>query len=494
MMSSRIITIFTAPPPPASGLSSFVVSMLVHGTALGVVCVALQQTTHVIDDRQINERYSLRLLEVHRTQSQERSSARGGIPYPGPHPVTIAALSSGKPATPSSVPRQLAHLVRAPQTLVQPDLPPNIVLPEKIPIPAALLWSPVNSQIKKITPPPPQEATTADVQPSLDRPNHELKPADFRISATSFATATPAPPPSTTSPLVIRGEELMQRVPEMTSSSPGPPTPARVMSISDLQMQDGVIALPPANETAPASSSGALVTGPGESGQPAGSGDSAGQQTGAFSGQIAGNKGGEDPGNEVTTKEEKGTTAIGSVAKNGANTVTNTVSGAISGSGLSKSSSVDRINLPKNGRFGVVIVGSSLAEAYPETIGLWGGRLAYTVYVHAGLARNWILQYSVQGSADAAAAGDVVRPDPPWPFYIVVPHIALGELNADAIMVHGFVNVAGHFEQLGIVSPPEFAQKAFVLNTLQEWKFRPAMQNGQVTTVEVLLIIPEEPD
>ncbi|MFY9939484.1 MAG: hypothetical protein WAK33_21555 [Silvibacterium sp.] len=494
MMSSHTITLFTAPPPSGSGLSSFAVSMLVHGTAIGMVSVALQHTTHIIDDRQINQRYSLHLLEVHSTATQERSSAGSSIIYPGPHAAAAAAQSGGRPAAPASVPKPVGQLVTAPQTLVQPDLPPDIVLPQEIPIPAALLWSPANSPIKKIIPPPPHETTTADVPPSLDPPNRELNLADLKISATSFATVTPAPLPGTTSPLVISGHEPVQRVPEMATSPAGTPTPARVMSISDLQLLDGIIALPPANETASASSSEALLTGHGKSGAQAGRGDSPSEQPGSGAGKGAGNKGGKDPGNEVTNKEEKATTEIGSAAKKGANTGARPVSGAISGSSLSESSSVNRINLPKDGRFGVMVVGSSLADQYPEVLGVWGGRLAYTVYVHAGLARNWILQYSVPRSADAAAAGDVVRPDAPWPFYIVVPHIALNELNADAIMVHGFVNTAGCFEQLAVVSPSEFAQKEFVLNTLQEWKFRPATQNGQVTTVEVLLIIPEEPD
>jgi hypothetical protein len=33
-----------------------------------------------------------------------------------------------------------------------------------------------------------------------------------------------------------------------------------------------------------------------------------------------------------------------------------------------------------------------------------------------------------------------------------------------------------------------------VLSSLQKWQFRPAMQNGQIARVEVLLIIPEEMD
>lgn len=492
MMSSHTITLFTTPPPAGGGLSSFMVSMLVHSTALGMVSVALGNTTHIIDDRQINERYTLRLVEVHSTQPQVRSSVGSGIMYPGPHGVTGAAQAGGRPDARSSAPRQLAH--SAPQTLVQPDVPPDVVLPQDTPIPAALLWSSVNSHVKKIIPPPLQEATTAEVPPTLDPPNHELNLTDLKISGTSFATVTPAPPPSTTSPLVVHGQQPVQRVPEMASSQSEPPTRAALLSISDLQMRDGIIALPPANETAPASSSGVLVTGHGENGQQGGSGDSGSEQTGAGAGQGAGDKGDKGAGNKVSNKEANVTTAIGSARKNDAKTESNQASGVIPLADSGNRSLVDRINLPKNGRFGVVVVGSSPAERYPETIGVWGDRLAYTVYVHAGLARNWILQYSVPRSAEAAAAGEVVRPDAPWPFYIVVPHIALGELNSDAIMVHGFVNAAGRFEQLAVVSPPEFAQSAFMLNTLQEWKFRPATQNGKVTTVEVLLIIPEEPD
>jgi hypothetical protein len=59
-------------------------------------------------------------------------------------------------------------------------------------------------------------------------------------------------------------------------------------------------------------------------------------------------------------------------------------------------------------------------------------------------------------------------------------------------MVHGFVNQSGRFEALSIVFPQSFSQAPFVLSSLQEWQFRPAMQNGQSAKVEVLLIIPEE--
>jgi hypothetical protein len=61
-------------------------------------------------------------------------------------------------------------------------------------------------------------------------------------------------------------------------------------------------------------------------------------------------------------------------------------------------------------------------------------------------------------------------------------------------MVHGFVNQAGLFESLAVSFPPEFAEKQFVLDALKQWQFRPAAQDGHATSVEVLLIIPEQPE
>jgi hypothetical protein len=111
-----------------------------------------------------------------------------------------------------------------------------------------------------------------------------------------------------------------------------------------------------------------------------------------------------------------------------------------------------------------------------------------------GLAKSWILQYSLPRSAEAAAAGKVTHIEAPWPYNIVRPNIAFDSVGADAIMVRGFVNQAGRFEGLTVVFPPQLAQAQFVLSSLAQWQWRPAMQNGQKIKVEVLLIIPEEPE
>jgi hypothetical protein len=53
---------------------------------------------------------------------------------------------------------------------------------------------------------------------------------------------------------------------------------------------------------------------------------------------------------------------------------------------------------------------------------------------------------------------------------------------------------ATRFEKLAIVFPAGFAQSKFVLGALEQWQFRAALQNGLMTTVEVLLIIPADAD
>jgi hypothetical protein len=133
-------------------------------------------------------------------------------------------------------------------------------------------------------------------------------------------------------------------------------------------------------------------------------------------------------------------------------------------------------------------VGSSPVEEYPEVQESWGGRLAYTVYLHVGLAKNWILQYSLPREAEASAGGTMVRPEAPWPYAIERPN--LEEFNADTIIIHGFVNVAGRLEQLSFVFPTDFPNPDFMLGALRRWQFRPAMQNGEPILIEVLLIIP----
>jgi hypothetical protein len=133
-----------------------------------------------------------------------------------------------------------------------------------------------------------------------------------------------------------------------------------------------------------------------------------------------------------------------------------------------------------------------MQDQFPELAGVWGDRLAYTVYLHVGLARSWILQYSLPRSDEAANAGSIARLEAPWPYSIVRPNLPHDSFDLNTLMVHGFIDQTGRFEALGIVFPPQFPLASFVLASLEKWQFRPATQNGQNARVEVLLIIPAE--
>jgi hypothetical protein len=247
-------------------------------------------------------------------------------------------------------------------------------------------------------------------------------------------------------------------------------------------MPQGTVSLAPMNETESTSQEGTLAADKAKDSAAAGSGNPASTAGGTGAGKAAdGGAGGEaaPPASAEASSEAAG-------ARSGM------AEGAEAGPGAGSRPTANQITLPKDGQFGAVVVGASLEDQFPEMAGVWSGRVAYTVYLHVGLARSWILQYSLPRPVEAAEGGNVAHLEAPWPYNIVRPNLERGAIDADALMVHGFVNQAGRFETLSIVFPPEFAQAVFVLKSLEQWQFRPAAQNGEITRVEVLLIIPEE--
>lgn len=461
MGSSQTITLFGEPQPSRWRPSGPVMSLILHGVAMVGIAACLKHSPKVVDPWA--ERYTVRILNLHRPTPKIQLASMRGIIHVKPQAVNhVVARGGGHLSMPSGS-RHIAELKQAPQTLVQPDLPPNVVLPQETPVPLALLWATENNPTEKIVPPPMQEATNASVEPSLAPPNAELKLADLRVSPTPFRTELPMPSPSTSSPLTVYRPDAPNQVPQTGSESVTPPTPARVMSLSDVLLQQGAVPLPMINETAPSSSVNLMAPERPDTPPQDGGGNQPSKQPGTGAAQTPG-----DQGNAVAAN------------------------GTAGQDGTANDPAYSRIMLPRDGHFGVVVVGSSPADEYPEAQGVWTDRLAYTVYLHVGLARSWIMQYALPLAVEAAAGGDAVRPDAPWPFVVVRPHLAPGDTNGDAILVHGMINTKGQFEQLSVVFPQQFPQSQFVLSALQQWQFRPATQNGQITAVEVLLIIPRD--
>jgi hypothetical protein len=478
MRSSRTITLFTDRPEPPQKPTSFVVSILIHGAVIGIVSYVVIHSPGIKDPAR-SERYTVRHLDLHRPDPSQQQAA-SHVPYPGPRSKAQASAPGGKPALQPAASKQIPKLTLGPQTLVQPNLPFHLAPAKEIPVPTVVVWTPEKTLAKAIVPPKPQEPSASEVQPSVEPPNEEVNLADLGVSSTELAMKASVIAPSTTSPLVVHAPDALQFPPATTSKSTEEPTPAAVMSVSDLQMPDGTVALAPVNETASADRPGALAPGSRDDPSKGGQGNPAGGAGGVGSGQGAAS---------AADKPAKAEPAKPAAESQQSAAKSEAAQSAASGSGAQ--GTTNQISLPKDGQFGVVVVGSSLEEKFPETAELWTGRMAYTVYLHVGLAKSWVLQYSLPRSTEAANAGSIARIDAPWPYNIVRPNITPGEINADALMVHGFVNQAGRFESLAVAFPPEFTQSQFVLNALQQWQFRPAMQNGQAATVEILLIIPE---
>jgi hypothetical protein len=491
MRSSRTITLFSERPELAQRSSSFLVSVIAHAAASGVLYYGIMFAPETHDPAP-TQHYTVRHLDLHTPKPIQQASSKGKVPYPGPHAVKQEAPAGGNPVPHKAALRQTADAEPGPQTLVQPDIAHPAHLKEEALLPTVVIWAPKKQEVKNIVAPLPEPSTASDVKPSVQAPNEELNLTDLSVAASDTPSKLQFLFPSTTSPLVVHGPEKAQLPPVTASQTSATPTPAAVESLSDLKMPDGPVTLPPVNETANKKQEGPLTEGHAEKASAPGQGNPNSTAGGAGSGTGA------TPATATTADVAAAKAplvkdpSVSKVETRPTQAEAKTYPTADSPNGRGGSDPpTSHFALPKDGQFGAVVVGATMQEEYPEVAGMWGGRLAYTVYLHVGLDKSWILQYSVPRASDVEAGGNTPRLEAPWPYNIVRPNLAAGAINADALMVHGFVNEAGRFESLAVAFPPEFPQAQYVLSALAQWQFRPANENGHPGRVEVVLIIPE---
>ncbi len=459
MTSPHTVTLFEEHLDTHRRPVTMVASALVHVGVVSLVFFGVLYTPPVITHAPL-DRFAVRRLDLKMPDLDPQHSMASDLPYPEQHRTPHPTPPGGKASAQAPMAPPVQNVKIAPQTLLQPDLRSNMVLIQQAPLPQMMLWSPDKTPVIKIVAPVPQKLQTNIVHPTLAPPIPEPNINDVAIASATQPSLKQLLVPSTTTPVVVKGPPQPPTTPTTVTQTSATPTAATVMSLSDVQMKNGTIALPPVNQVAAANASG-LAAGPAKAGtspgngdtptKAAGSGTGTGKSSGAHSGegaQLAGTLGGNRP-------------------------------------------SATMISLPVNGQFGSVIVGSSLEDQYPQISSVWKGRMAYTVYLHVGLEKSWILQYSLPRAAEAKSAGAVSHLDAPWPYSIVRPNITPGSLATDALMIHGFVNNAGRFETLSVVFPPQYPEAQFILDSLERWKFRPASKDGQIAKVEVLLIIPQ---
>lgn len=459
--------LFQAQATGRRGYPAFALSSVLHGLGVLMVSWALLHNPTIVRDP-LSRNYKVRHLQLDAPETAGSRDAEAL--YPNQRPGARAARNEDRKAGRSGRGEQAAEIQQShadvpplklpeggqgKQMIVQPEIKANTTVAQQVPLPTVLIWTP--PELKKATevaPPVPDKPNTVNVQTSLELPNEELEMADLPQSSTERPTVFKTAAAGNSSPVAVKGPEEAKTPPSTVSKAAVEPTSAPILTVSDLRMDKGTVALPPVNETK-------------------GNTDKAGAQQSLQEGTALGQSGTGEParvtGSSVRVDDAQDSAQNGSAA----------------------GESAEHIQLPQDGRFGVVVLGAPLSDQYPETLQVWSDRVAYTAYLHVGTPKAWILQYAQLRSADAAGAGAVAHLDAPWPYDILRPNLLSKDLNADALMVHGVLNEAGRLVNLAIAYPEEYAHGSFVLHELGQWKFRPAEQKGKATAVEVLLIIPE---
>ncbi len=482
MRSYPAITLFHELPEIYQPSSSFAVSILLHAATLGLVCLGIISAPQVKAPANAKH-YAVRHLDLHTLEPQMQQTAGSRIEYPRLYSTAQGSTPGGMPKAQPPVLRQVAKAAHGAQTLLQPDIPKHLTMTGNVSVPEVVIWNAAQSSAKTLLAPMPEKPPVANATPSIQLPNQEKNLADIALATSNLSAQAQTVLSSNTSPVVLPGNQASPATPLTTTRGSAQSTSAAVISLSDLHMTEGAVTLPPVNQIASSDSSGSLAPWQGKGSTESRYVTPAGKASEKGAGQSSGNRA--NPSDHAPTATQ---------AKTGFRQDNQplTTPRSKTDSGQENQPSVAHITLPKNGQFGAIVIGSSMEGTYPETAHLWSDRLAYTVYLHVGLAKNWILQYSLPRANDAASAGEMTRIEAPWPYNIVRPNIAPGTIDADAVIVHGMINQAGRFESLAIDFPPQFAQTQFVLGSLAQWQFRPARQNGHNIEVEVVLIIPNE--
>jgi hypothetical protein len=151
-----------------------------------------------------------------------------------------------------------------------------------------------------------------------------------------------------------------------------------------------------------------------------------------------------------------------------------------------------RIELPPDSGPRTSVLGESVAEQYPEAADQMRSQAVSTIYLSMGLKKSWILEYWSEPVSEIQKGGTAAL-EAPWPYVMFRPDIVL-PAEADALLVRGVLTAEGHLEHLALLLPAEWAQKDSLFRALEQWKFRPASHNGLAEPVEVLLVIPRQPE
>jgi hypothetical protein len=174
VMHPRDLTLFTTLPPPDRNSAPFVGSIFLHAVAAAIAWFMT-------------------------AEQQPHETAQ--IYYPRLHPPASESAGRSQAAAPPLIPVTTAR--KGPQTLIQADLNNPVTLPQIVPVPQIVLWSPSEAAVKKIAPPLPEKPTAAHVHPVPDRPNQEINLAEVNVASSNLPSEKLKLAAGTTSPVAV---------------------------------------------------------------------------------------------------------------------------------------------------------------------------------------------------------------------------------------------------------------------------------------------------
>jgi hypothetical protein len=392
-------------------------------------------------------------------------------PPPGASRAERAAEQGGHTGRPRRK-FKLPELARrqTPDTILQPQFAPDMKPESVLQLPEVFFWAPQKQQLRELKPfvtpgnaPEPGRPRLLDARPKLEVPYEEASALPLpETTPSNLLLSSPTGPA-----LPIQVTEPEGGIPKTgVSAEAGPGDPATLLSlVLDPQRLREFLSVPPGNQLGRQMESGKT-------------GAITGAEAGSGQGRGRGSGNGDDAGGgRGAATEGSGTGTARDLALSAA--------------------AATRVVHPAGGVFDVVVETSSL-NGFPESAGVLSGKPIYSVYVAAGAARDWILQYCIPAEDDTSVmvAGPVVRLGAPAILTAPYPRItmrpALHLKPGQYVMVHGMVSPAGRFDALRVLGRTEPQDAAATLAVLEQWEFRPAARNGEAVRVEVLLAIPAE--
>lgn len=495
-MSSSIVSLFSEQKIAQAGSPSMVASVFAHFGAIGLLFVLMKVAVPHVVHVAPQEFSVVRILNYNPSRS-EASSGDSGLHY-SPHRTQAMKSPGGVPRPRRRVLPPNHKFKSGPETILQAHanhVPP----PLHSVIPTVLLTAAHPKITRSVFTPPPHPNPAAPTPQLLTLPNAEVHVADMMVSATAISNPIVVLPATTTVPYKLDNPTTDAQIVETSSPTKEAPTPTRLLAISDLKLVKGSIVIPQTeNQVQKTPTKGSLTAGQLYKTVGIGIGSRPGRSV------LPAPTPGKGTNGSLVAAAKANSLKPMKVARNAAKPGENSPAGTVgmaaavnpqpnatlAESGAGNEVTFTHLSKPKTGRFGAVLMGDSSEQEYPETADLWSGRNAYTVYINVGTRTNWILQYSLPKSATPAQLQEPLGA--PYPYELLRPNFASSDLNAEALLVHGFIDKDGRLIHATVEFPPGFSLAKLVLQALAQWQFRPATLNGVPTQVEVLLIIPNQ--